>query len=179
MKTSRDMVLTMGLVAIVVILIAWYGSHLSFGGLSPKSGPVPTADVTRTFTDAKGVLTTFPITVPKDVPADWHPNSASITNPKTDGLGTVPTVRGGWILPDGSFITLVESGGTVAQVLVAEVGSAGPDNGTVDAGGATWTKTTGVRTEVAWVRADGHTTYLITGNAPPAAFSTLAESVAT
>ena len=52
MKTSRDMVVTMGVVGIVVILVAWYGSHLSFGGLAPKTGPIPTADVTETFTNA-------------------------------------------------------------------------------------------------------------------------------
>ncbi len=178
MKTSRDMVVTMGVVGIVVILVAWYGSHLSFGGLAPKTGPIPTADVTETFTNAKGVLTSFPITVPHGVPTDWHPNSASITDPKTAGLDTVPTVRGGWILPDGSFVTLVESGGTVAQVLVAEIGSAGPDNGSVNAGGAAWTKTTGVRTEVAWVRTADGTTFLIAGNGPPEASAALAASVA-
>jgi hypothetical protein len=178
MKTSRDMVLTMGVVAVVVILIALYGSHLSFGGLTPKSGPVPTADVTKTFTDARGALTTFPIVVPQHVPAQWHPNSASITDPRIDGPAAIPTVRGGWILPDGTFITLIESAGSVAQVLVNEVGAAGPDNGTLQAGGATWTKTTGVRTEVAWVRTQGVTTFLITGNAGPAAFTSLAESVA-
>jgi hypothetical protein len=178
MKTTRDMVLTMGVVAAVVILIALYGSHLSFGGLTPKSGPVPTADVTRTFTDARGVLTTFAITVPHDVPADWHPNSASVTDPTIDGPTAIPTVRGGWILPDGTFITLIESAGSLAQVLVGEVGAAGADNGTVEAGGATWTKTSGVRTEVAWVRTQGRTTFLITGNAGPTAFVALAQSVA-
>jgi hypothetical protein len=172
------MVLTMSVVALVVILIALYGSHLSLGGLTPKTGPIPTADVTGTFTNAKDVLTSFPITVPRDIPAEWHPNSASITNPEVDGLSAVPAVRGGWILPDGSFITLVESAGSVPQVLVAEVGAAGPDNGSVRAGGVSWTETTGVRAEVAWVRADARTTYLITGNAGPDAFATVAASIA-
>jgi hypothetical protein len=171
------MLLTMGVVSVVVILIALYGSHLSFGGLTPKTGPAPTADVTKTFSDAKGELRSFPITVPQHVPADWHPNSASITDPKVDGLGAIPTVRGGWILPDGAFITLIESAGSVSAVLVAEVGAAGPDNGSVAAGGHPWTVTTGLRTEVAWVRNDGRTTYLITGDAKAEAFSTLAASI--
>lgn len=179
MKTGRDMLITMGVVAVVVILVALYGSHLSFGGLTPKTGPVPTADVTKTFADAQELFAeTFPVTVPRDVPAGWHPNSASVTDPKTAGLDTLPTVRGGWVLPDGSFITLVQSSGSVGQVLVAEVGAAGPDNGSVTAGGAAWTKTTGVRSEVAWVRSTDRTTFLITGNAPPDAFAALAESVA-
>ena len=173
----------MGLVLVVTLLIALYGiygGNLRFSSGPPQAGALPTADVIRTFTDARGEQQElgFPITVPQHVPGSWHPNSASITDPRVAGLSSIPTVRGGWILPDGSFVTLVESAGTVAQVLVDEVGAAGPQKGTTTAGGANWTVTTGVRTEVAWVRSDTVTTYLITGNAPPDAFTTLAQSIA-
>jgi hypothetical protein len=172
------MVITMSVVVVVVILIGLYGSGVIFSpATDPVRGDVPTADVVGGFSRAQGSMD-FPVTVPRQVPEDWHPNSMSVSDPMLEGPDTLPTVRGGWITPDGAFITLVESSGTIDQVLVAEVGEAGPRTGTVDAGGADWTVTTGVRDEVAWVRTAGRTTYLITGNATPAEFRTLAAAVA-
>jgi hypothetical protein len=172
------MVITMGVVLVVVAFIAMFGGGVIFApATTAVSGAVPTADVTGGFAHAKRTMP-FPVTVPADVPESWQPNSQTVSTPQVDGKDTQPTVRGGWVTGNGTFITLIESSGTPDQVLTAEIGSAGPSRGTRQAGGATWTVTDGVRQETAWIRSTGETTFLITGNAPAKDFVTLAEAVA-
>ena len=45
-------------------------------------------------------------------------------------------MRAGWLTDQGRFITLVQSSGAAADVLVAEFGAAGPPTGTEPVGGA-------------------------------------------
>lgn len=183
---TKDMGMTMAVVLVVVALIALYGNNVSFApGGQATEGPVPTADVVGGFSHAKSTMD-FPITVPEGVPDEWHPNSLSISDPdvSNDGIarvGTLKAVRGGWITPQDTYIQLVEAAGDVPQVLANEFGEARQVSGTVDAGGATWSVTTGVRSEVVWIRtvqsATGETTLLITGNAADEDFRTLAGAV--
>jgi hypothetical protein len=181
------MVMTMVVVLVVVGLIAVYGNNVSFapGGPTPE-GPVPTADVIGGFSHAKATMD-FPITVPDGVPDEWHPNSLSVSDPdgSNDGLaqvGTLQAVRGGWLTPQDAYIQLVEADGDIPQVLANEFGQARQVTGTVDAGGARWSVTSGVRSETAWIRtvqaASGETTLLITGNASDDDFRALAEALA-
>lgn len=180
------MVITLAVVLVVVALIALYGSRVSFvPGAQPSEGPAPTVDAVGGFTNAKATMD-FPITVPTGLPKTWHANSFSVSDPSVsnDGVaqvGTLRAARGGWLTPDGRFIELVESAGDVDQVLGNEFGAARPITGSVQAGGATWQVTTGVRTEAAWVRSIGVapdiTTLLITGNAAEQDFRTVAAAV--
>ncbi len=175
-KTTRDMALTMGVVVVVIAIFAIFEGGFTFAPGGATAGPAPTADVVGNFGQAQRSVT-FPITVPRGIPADWHPNSFTITDPQADSLGKVSTVRGGWLTADGAFVMLAESSGSVPQVLDQEVGAAGRVNGTVTVGGSQWSVTAGVRDEAAWVRTDGQTTYLITGNADQADFRTVAAAV--
>jgi hypothetical protein len=184
---TKDMVMTMTVVLVVVGLIALYGQNVSFApGGQASGGAAPTADVIGGFSHAKTTMD-FPITVPDGVPAAWHPNSLSVSDPEVsnDGIaqvGTLKAVRGGWITPTDTYVQLVETAGDTAQTLQSEFGEARSVSGTVQAGGATWSVTTGVRSEVAWIRtvetAAGRTTLLITGNATPDDFRALAGAVA-
>jgi hypothetical protein len=184
---TKDMVMTMAVVLVVVALIALYGNNVSFAPGGPAAeGPVPTADVIGGFAHAKATMD-FPITVPEGVPEKWHPNSVSVSDPdvSNDGVarvGTLKAVRGGWITPRDNYIQLVEAEGDVPEVLANEFGAARQVSGTVDAGGAEWSVTTGVRSEAAWIRtvqaASGETTLLITGNATEDDFRALAAAVA-
>ncbi len=88
-------------------------------------------------------------------------------------------MRGGWITPDSRFVTLIESHGDLPVVLDAELGAVPDPTGTVQAGGADWSVTTGRRTESAWYREVDGVVYLITGDADPAAFQSVAASIAT
>lgn len=183
---TKDMVMTMSIVLVVVALIALYGSNVSFvPGARPQQGEAPTADVLDGFAHA-GATLDFPITAPVGLPGDWHPNSFTVSDPdaSNDGLaevGTLQAVRGGWITPQQTFIQLVETAGDTPQTLQSEFGESRPVTSTVEAGGATWSITTGVRSEIAWVRTvettEGRTTLLITGNAAEDDFRALAQAV--
>jgi hypothetical protein len=120
----------------------------------------------------------FPVTVPGEIPDQWHPNSFTVADPAADGARTVPTVRGGWLTADGDYIELVESSASPEVLLKSEFGAAAPSGGTIEAGNANWSITTGMRSEAAWYRSDGVTTLMITGDAPKEDFVTLAEAVA-
>lgn len=178
--------MTMSVVLVVVALIALYGNNVSFApGGQASEGPAPTADVIGGFTHASATMD-FAVTVPEGVPESWHPNSLSVSDPDivNEGIaqvGTLRAVRGGWITSQDAFIQLVEAAGDAAQTLRSEFGEPRAISTTVEAGGATWDVTTGVRSEVAWIRsvegADGLTTLLITGNAAESDFRTLAEAV--
>ncbi len=167
----------MGLIVVTILLLTGINGGFSFSPGHPSGGNVQTADVQGGFKTADRI-TNFPVVVPKGVPGDWHGSSFSIT----EAPGTAqnpPTVRGGWLTPSGAYITLIESSGTPAAVLAAEVGNNGSaTTGSVTAGGATWTVGPGVRQEVAWSRTAGGVFLLITGNATTADFRALAAAVA-
>lgn len=174
------MVFSVGLIAIVVLLFVGLNGGFTFSPGSPvASGPAPTADAVKQFAEANRVVP-FKPAVPKGLPSGWHANSATITTPGSVASGTPLTVRGGWLTPDGAFISLVATNATPAQLLQSEFSAAAPDTGTVQAGGAKWNVTSGVRSEAAWYRtAPDKITYLISGNADKAAFEAMAGSIAT
>lgn len=179
--------MTMVVVLVLVGLIALYQGNVSVSpGAQVTAGETPTADVISGFQHAQATLP-FTVIVPQSVPEDWHPNSLTVSDPMTDNVGvtkvgTVPTVRGGWITPTGAFITLIEAAGTIDQVVAGELGESRPVLGRIETGGAEWTVTTGVRREAAWLRTvddgDGVTTFLITGNAAEDDFRILAGAIA-
>lgn len=184
---TKDMAITLAVVLVVVGLIALYGSRVSFApGAQPTSGPIPSADAVGGFEHAKATMG-FPITVPVGLPASWHPNSFSVSDPSvvSDGVsqvGSLPAARGGWLTPDGRFIELIETAGDVDRVLRNEFGAARSVEGSVRVGGVSWQVTRGVRAETAWVRSVGTapelTTIVITGNASERDFRILAAAVA-
>jgi len=175
-KTIRDMALSMGAIVVVVLLFVGIngGFSLSFG--KPTGGTAASADVEGGFKTATRA-TGFPVIVPHGVPGSWHGSSFSIAGPPGTPEAP-PTVRGGWLTPSGSYITLIESSGSPLTVLTAELGTSGAGSATVTAGGATWTVSPGVRSETAWSRTANGVTLLITGSAAPADFGVLAGAVA-
>lgn len=175
------MALSMGLIAVVVLVfVGIYGGFSFSPGRPTDDAPAPTADAVREFREAPRVLPFTPL-VPEGLPADWHANSAATTNPDTADTAIPLSVRGGWLTPSGRFVALVASNAPAPALLNAEFGQAVPDSGTVHAGGADWTVTTGVRNEAAWIRTvssgSAEVVYLITGSADEDAFRTLAASI--
>ncbi len=137
----------------------------------------PTADVVGGFERADRMVPFSPA-IPHGIPAEWHANSFAVTDPATMQADEVPTVQGGWLTPDGGFVTLVESQGASTRCSQAQVANTDPATGTVQAGGATWSVGPGRRDETVWYREMDGVVYLITGSADAAAFTTVAESIA-
>ncbi len=166
----------MGVVVVGVLFIAIFNGGFSLSPGRPSGGTAATADVQGGFATA-GRVTGFAIVVPKGVPAAWHASSFSVT--AAPGTAEAPpTARGGWLVPSGAYVTLIESSGEPPVVLKAELGqTSGGTTGSVTAGGANWTVGPGVRDETAWWRSQNGVTLLITGNASPAEFATLAGTV--
>ena len=175
-KTLRDMALSLGLLAVVsLVLYGMYG-QVSFSPGGATEGQAPTADVTGGLERA-APLVGFPVVVPGPLPDGWNANSFSFTE-EPGSPAQPPTVRAGWLTPQGRFITVVQSDGATAEVLVAELGEAQRPTGTEQIGAEVWTVTSGRRDEVAWVRTEDAVTYLITGSASPEDFRKVATAVA-
>jgi len=176
------MAISVGLVAVVALLLFGLYGGVSFSPGGPSEGQTPTADVTGGFAGA-GPLVGFPVVVPAGLPAGWQPNSFSYTDPSSTVGAGVDTggpaaVRGGWLTAEGRFVTLIESSGPVTQVLATELGTVGSTTGTEKVGDTQWQLTTGRRGEAAWFRTVDGVTYLITGSAPAADFRAVARAVA-
>jgi hypothetical protein len=164
----------MAVLAVVALLLVGMYGGVSFSPGRPTDGQTQTADITGGLQRAEP-LVGFDVVVPADLPADWTASSFSFT--AQPGTATAPpAVRGGWLTEDGRFITLIQSRAAVADVQNAELGSASPETGTEQAGGATWSVTAGRRSEVAWIRSTDGVVYLITGSASADDFRTLAEA---
>src|SRR5690606_17298901 len=118
----RDMTVAMGVLVVVVLAFVWlYGGFtVSPGKADTSQGVAPSADVEGGFSRTDRMLE-FTAVVPTGVPADWHPNSWSVVQPG-DPDGRPVTARGGWLTPEGRFISLVQSTGDVAAVLTSEFG---------------------------------------------------------
>ena len=170
------MALSMGFLVVVVLVIAVFNGGFSFSPSGPSGGSTPTAAVSAAFANA-GSVVGFTPRQPQHIPSDWTPNSSTLTAPHGQG-DAPPAVRGGWITPDGRFVQLVESSGTIQAVLRAEIGDAGATTGSATVGADVWSIYPGVRSEHAWVRQVDGITFLITGSASDDAFRTVAGSVA-
>jgi len=170
------MALSLGLLAVIaLVLVGMYGG-VSFSPGGPSDGQTPSADITGGVQRA-APLVGFPVILPATVPAGWTPNSFSFTE-QPGTAAAPPAVRVGWLTDSGRFITVVQSGGATTDVLTAELGAVAPPTGTEQVGGVEWTVTAGRRDELAWVRTSGDVTYVITGTASADDFRTLAEAVA-
>ena len=166
----------MGVIVVGVLLLVGFDGGFSFSPGGPSGGTVLSTDVQAQF-DTAGRVSGFPVVVPKGIPAAWNGSSFTIT-PPPGTPDAPPTVRGGWVTPDGAYISLIESSGAPTEVLSAELGqTSGVTTGSVTAGGATWTISPGVRNESAWSRTENGVTLLITGSASTADFTTLAATL--
>lgn len=169
--------ISMGVIVALALVFSLLNGGFSFSPGKASGGNSQTADVQSGFATA-GRVTDFAVVVPKGLPAAWHASSFSLT-PAPGTSAAPPTARGGWLTATGDYIALIESSGTSAAVLTAELGGdAIVTTGSVTAGGAQWATGPGVRQEIAWSRTAAGVTYLITGNASPDDFRQLAAAIA-
>src|SRR6476469_9858149 len=96
-KTLRDMALSLGLLAVVALLLYGMYGQVSCSPGGATEGQAPTADVTGGLQRA-APLVGFPVVLPGPLPDGWNASSFSFT--EQPGRATQPpTVRAGWLTP--------------------------------------------------------------------------------
>ncbi|MEO6881227.1 MAG: DUF4245 domain-containing protein [Mycobacteriaceae bacterium] len=172
LQGSRDMVLSMAPLVLLILLVAGAARACSFSPGGPSTAPPPTIDAQAAFAnDASNV--SYPIRAPK-LPDGWVANSAN-----TVAIGSTSSSRVGFITTGDRYLRLAQSSAAVAALLPAEVDglSTTDSTGTKEVGGTSWTIYVRQGGEPAWVADLGPVRLLITGSGTPTDFNTLARAV--
>ena len=117
----------------------------------------------------------YPVPAPTGLPEDYRPTSAR-TDAGNARQGDPVTLEIGYLTPSEEFAGFVVSDNPRSTPLAAVLDGA-TDHGTVQIGGATWTRATTTRDEAALVREDGGVTVVVTGSATDDELETVAASV--
>jgi hypothetical protein len=180
-RGPRDMLLSMAAICAFVLVLLLVTGAVSFdpGGQDAKaSGGAPTRHPDVVL-NAAAKQVDFPLRNPH-VPGSWHCNSAD-TGTVGKGSSAGEAVSIGWITPGRGYLKLAQAK-TSAQALVrGETGAGSEDavakQGTVTVGEVTWTKYPGRRDETAWAASLHGVRIVLTGNATPEQFRTLASAL--
>ena len=172
----RDMVGAMFVLLLIVGVLVGVTRSCSFDPGTPAAdrSSAPSVDVSAKLSDAAAAVA-FPVRQPA-VPRAWHPNSSSTSGVGTGAAADV-VVRVGWLTAEGRYVQLSQSGGSVADVLAEETGSASSRTGSVSVDGVSWAVHPSRRDEVAWVASLDGVVLLVTGNGDSAEFRRLAAAV--
>jgi hypothetical protein len=117
----------------------------------------------------------YQLLVPTGLDEHYRPTSAR-TDAGAAGEGDPVTLEIGYLTPSEEFAGFVVSDDRNADPVAAVLDGA-KQQGTVDVGGQSWTRSTTAKGETALSREDGGVTVLVTGSAPDRELRTVAESV--
>ena len=173
-RTTRDLVLSLLPLAVVVLLVAGLGGMCSFSPAGPRTDPnaVPTVDASAELARAARSVD-FAVREPR-LPDGWRANSFGL-RPVGDDAAGPRAVRVGWLLPAGGYLRLSQSNATEVELVRLETGQRRPvATGAVDVNGVTWVRYPSVRDETAWVADVSGVRLLVTGSAPEQDMRTLA-----
>lgn len=161
---------------VAVLVIAGLLRSCSFAPGAPgvDRASVPRIDAAAELRTASyGV--TFPVRVPA-LPPDWIAQSSDVVVlGAPDDPAAARAVRVGFLTPENEFARLLQSAGDEPALAVSEAGDPRA-TGTVTAGGRTWVTHTGRRGEAFWVTDVDGVRLAVTGSAPPARLTQLAEA---
>jgi len=168
--TLRDLIGSLAVLLVIIGAVAWIGRGCSFSPGGPTvAPPTNTVDVAANLATAASSVD-FPVRRPV-LPEGWRANSSSTS---AVGRGASVVVRVGWLTP-ARYVQLSQSGGGIAEVVVAETGhDEAIATGEVDVNGTRWTTYPSRRDEQAWATRLGKATVLITGSGTTDEFRTLA-----
>lgn len=126
-RSPKDMALSLAVLLVPILLV--FGFYQVFlGGNDPVAiDPEPAYQQAR----ADGG---FPVAEPAGLDADWVPVRATYRPAGPDG----PTLRVGYVTPDGGAIQVVQSARPAPDLLVAELTSTAQPQGSVEVGATTW-----------------------------------------
>jgi Protein of unknown function (DUF4245) len=157
------------LVVIILAIVGWQSFRQG-----PDENPVKPIDPSSTVQLA-AARAGYPVVVPTGLPDGYRPTSAR-TDAGKAGEGDPVTLQIGYVTPSDQYAGFVVSDDPAADPLTAALNGA-QEQGTVDVGGQTWTRSTTQRGETALSRTDAGVTVLVTGSAPEPELETVAGAV--
>jgi hypothetical protein len=156
------------LVMICLLIVAW----TSFRQRSDEG--VREVDPTSTV-ELAAARAGYAVPVPTGLDGDYRVTSAR-TDAGNAGEDDPVTLEIGYLTPSEEFAGFVVSDDRRAPAVTAVLGGA-ERQGTVDLGGAAWTRSTTARGETALVREAGGVTVIVSGSATGAELETVAAAV--
>jgi hypothetical protein len=157
------------LVLIVLVLVGWQAFRQS-KDVQPVR-PIDPASTVQLAAARAG----YAVLVPTGLPEGYRPTSAR-TDAGGTGQGGSVTLQIGYVTPSEEFAGFVISDDPRAEPLTAVLNGA-QENGTVDAGGRSWTRLTTERGETALSRQEDGVTVVVSGSAPERELATVAGSL--
>jgi hypothetical protein len=156
------------LVVIVLLVVGWNAFRQD--GVDPVQTVDPSSTVQLAASRAS-----YPLVVPTGLPKGYRPTSAR-TDAGRAREGDPVTLQIGYVTPSGRFAAFVESDDPRADALTAVLNGA-QQRGTVDVGGASWTRSTTRRGETALSTRSGSLTGVVSGSASEKELAAMAGSV--
>jgi hypothetical protein len=158
------------LVVICLVIVGWTTFRQS-GDVDPIREIDPSTTV-----DLAAARASYPLVYPQGLGADYRPTSAR-TDAGAAEEGDPVTLEIGYVTPSEEFAGFVVSDDRRADALAAVLDGA-EEQGTVDIGGASWTRGTTEKGETVLTREDGGATVAVTGSASEEELETVAGAVA-
>ncbi len=157
------------LVVICLLAVGWIAFRQS------GADPVRPIDPTR-IVQLAAAQASYPVEVPAGLPDGYRPTSAR-TDAADAADGAPVTLEIGYVTPSDEYAGFLTTDDPGADPLTAVLDGAQAD-GSVDAGGRTWTRLTSERGETVLSRTDADVTTLVTGSADDEELLTVAASIA-
>jgi hypothetical protein len=156
------------LVLICLVIVGWQAFQRTPEDPVRQVDPASTIRVAADHAD-------YSLVVPTDLPDGYRPTSAR-TNAVDAGEGAPITLEIGYVTPTAEFAGFVVSDDPGAAAVRSVLGGAQED-GTVELGGATWTRSTTQRGEAALALVRDGVTVLVSGSASEKELETVAAAV--
>jgi hypothetical protein len=157
------------LVVICLVIVAWTTFRQS-----PDVDPIREIDPSTTV-DLAAARASYPILYPQGLDSGYRPTSAR-TDAGAAAEGDPVTLEIGYVTPAEGFAGFVVSDDSRAEPL-AKVLDGAEEQGTVDVGGRSWTRSTAENGETVLSREDGGATVAVSGSASDEELETVAAAV--
>jgi hypothetical protein len=154
---------------VIALLIVGYQAFKSSGETNVH--PIDPTSTERLAAEQAG----YPLVAPAGLPPGYRPTSAR-TDADPDRTGEPVTLQIGYVTPSQEFAGFVVSDDPKAGAVTTALDGAA-QQGTVDLGGTTWTRSTNARHETVLSRRSGDVQVLVTGSAPEKELETVAGAV--
>jgi len=158
------------LVVICLVIVGWTTFRQS-GDVDPIREVDPSTTV-----DLAAARASYPLLVPQGLDEDYRPTSAR-TDAGAAGEGDPVTLEIGYVTPSEEFAGFVVSDDRRAEPLAAVLDGA-EEQGSVDVGGRSWTRSTAENGETVLSLEDGGAFVVVSGSASDEELETVAAAVA-